>query len=162
MIDHARLIKECQDAGLPIGGSTFAPAGSVNDGVFTYHVRAEGTIRLDWEVAPTAGQITTANTVVQNYDASVGADLAYERSLAVGLVVNTERLYKVLRGVLLAAVEEVNLMRQRDAAWKTAVANATSLANLKVLIAALPDLPDRTAAQAKTAVVNKINSGDAD
>ena len=88
--------------------------------------------------------------------------LADLRAQAVSTAGDTGSNAKVLRGVLLAAVEEVNLMRQRDAAWKTAVANATSLANLKVLIAALPDLPDRTAAQAKTAVVNKINSGDAD
>lgn len=162
MIDHARLIKECQDAGLPIGGSTFAPAGSVNDGEFTYHVRAEGTIRLDWEVAPTAGQITTANTVVQNYDASAAADLAYERSLAAGLVVNTERLYRVLRGILLAAIDEINLLRQRDRDRAADVAAATSLADLKTRWAARAALTDRTAAQAKTAVVNKINSGDAD
>jgi hypothetical protein len=66
------------------------------------------------------------------------------------------------RAIVLVAIDEINLLREWITSFKAAVAAATSLANLQTRVAALPDLPDRTPAQAKAAVTNKIDSGNAD
>ncbi len=71
----------------------------------------------------------------------------------------TERSIRAAAGVL---VDEINALRQWDMSLKSAVAAAVSLANLQSLVAALPTLPDRTLAQAKTAIQNKITTGAAD
>lgn len=67
-----------------------------------------------------------------------------------------------LRAILLTIFDENNNTRQWIQSFKAAVAASTSLADLKTRVAALPDMPDRTIAQAKTAVQNKISSGGAD
>lgn len=69
---------------------------------------------------------------------------------------------KLERAVLLTIIDENNVTRQWITGFKAAVAAAASLADLKTRVAALPDMPDRTVQQAKTAVQNKINSGASD
>lgn len=69
-----------------------------------------------------------------------------------------------IRGVALKAIasvviDELNVIRQWVMSFKTEVAAATNLADLKTRVAALPNLNDRTAAQARTAVKNAITSG---
>lgn len=66
------------------------------------------------------------------------------------------------RALALVTVDEINLLRQWLTAFKAAVAASTSLANLQTRVAALANLPDRTAAQAKAAVGEKIDAGAAD
>lgn len=68
----------------------------------------------------------------------------------------------LMRAILLVLLDENNVTRGWIADFKTAVAASTSLADLKTRVAALPAMPDRTAAQFKTAVQNKINAGAAD
>jgi hypothetical protein len=63
-----------------------------------------------------------------------------------------------LRGLALATMDEVNLLRQWIVAFKSEVAAASSLADLKARVAALPDLPDRTAAQIKPAIRARIDA----
>lgn len=65
---------------------------------------------------------------------------------------------KILEACILVLLDEINSERQWIESFKTAVANATTLANLKTGVAALPAMPDRTKAQAKTAIINKYNS----
>jgi hypothetical protein len=67
-----------------------------------------------------------------------------------------------MRGVLLVAIDELNLHALKINSILDAVDASTSLADLKTRIAAIADYPQRTAAQAKNAVKAKINSGDAD
>jgi len=69
---------------------------------------------------------------------------------------------KVARAIVQEAVDEINLLREWIMSFKAAVAAATSLANLQTRVAALSDLPDRTLAQAKTAITNNITNGGAD
>ncbi len=69
---------------------------------------------------------------------------------------------KVLRGVALVLIDEVNALRQWLAAFKVEVAAATNLANFQTRVAGLPATPDRTLAQAKTAIQNAINAGSVD
>lgn len=69
---------------------------------------------------------------------------------------------KVIRAVFLVALDEVNLLRQRDVDRAVDVAASTSLADLKTRWAARNALADRTAAQFRNAVQAKINAGSAD
>ena len=66
------------------------------------------------------------------------------------------------RGTLLVAVDEINLLRQWLVAFKAEVAAATSLADLKTRVATLPNMPDRTVAQARNAIHAKIDAGEVD
>ena len=67
-----------------------------------------------------------------------------------------------LRASLLVVMEEMNALRQWLASFKTEVAAATNLSDLKTRVATLPATPDRTALQLKTAIRGKIDGGFAD
>lgn len=69
---------------------------------------------------------------------------------------------RVERAAALVVLDRVNELREWLTAFKAATAAATSLANLQTRVAALPNTPDYTAAQIKTAVQNKIASTDSD
>lgn len=86
-----------------------------------------------------------------------------ERSDAVANLLNsrTER-NKLIRAILMVILDENNNTRQWLADFKVEVAAATSLADLKTRVAALPNMPNRTATQFRNAVQNKINSGEVD
>ena len=56
--------------------------------------------------------------------------------------------------------DEFNHVRSWITDFKVEVAAATSLADLKSRVAALPNLPDRTLAQLKTAMTNRISKND--
>ncbi len=75
---------------------------------------------------------------------------------------NKSGVYKSLRSAASLLVDEENLIRQWLMSFKVEVAAATSLADLKTRVATLPAMPDRTMAQAKTAMKAKVNSGDVD
>ncbi len=76
------------------------------------------------------------------------------------LLINLLESYpRAYRAVAALTVDELNTIRQWIVAFKAATAAATSLANLQTRVAALPDLPNRTLAQAKTAFISKVNSG---
>lgn len=65
-------------------------------------------------------------------------------------------IYKAVAQVM---INEINSIRDWVTSFKAAVAAATSLANLQSRVAALSDLPDRTASQARTAIQSAITSG---
>lgn len=109
----------------------------------------------------------------QQYEAAIAAStppiltpteiLVAERSSATQeLNVGTFPATKLQRAVLLVALDEINLLRQRDRDRSIDVAAATSLADLKTRWAARPSLADRTITQFKNAVQTKINSGASD
>lgn len=56
--------------------------------------------------------------------------------------------------------DEFNAVRGWIADFKTEVAAASNLGDLKTRVAGLPDLPDRTLAQLKTAIQNRISKDD--
>lgn len=66
------------------------------------------------------------------------------------------------RAIVLVAIDEINILRDWITQFKSQVALASSLADLKTRVAALPNVPQRTATQAKTAVASKIDAGGAD
>ena len=67
-----------------------------------------------------------------------------------------------LRSIAKLIVDEINALRQWIVSFKVEVAAATSLADLKTRVASLPDMPDRTLAQAKTAYKTLIDGSNLD
>jgi hypothetical protein len=82
--------------------------------------------------------------------AAKAAGIAFQSELD-----NAERIVK---GLGLTILDEINLVRQWTADYKVVVAAATSLANLQTRVAAMPDLAQRTAAQLKAAVLAKAQA----
>lgn len=68
----------------------------------------------------------------------------------------------LVRALAETAIDEINIIRRWDMSLKTAVAAASTLAQLKTNIAALPSLPDRTSLELRNSILNKILSGAAD
>jgi len=68
----------------------------------------------------------------------------------------------ILRALADVIKDEINIMRQRDRDRSADVAAAVSLADLKTRWALRSSLDDRTLAQLKTAINNKIDSGSVD
>lgn len=66
------------------------------------------------------------------------------------------------RAIAELLVRENNLLRQWIMGFKAEVAAASNLNGLKTGVASLPNMPDRTLSQAKTAYINLINAGDVD
>ncbi len=66
------------------------------------------------------------------------------------------RAYRTVAAIM---VDEINILREWIVSFQAAVAAATSLANLQTRVAALPNLPDRTLAQARSAFIARVNSG---
>jgi hypothetical protein len=63
------------------------------------------------------------------------------------------------RSIAKLIIDEINDLRQWLVSFKAAVAAATTLADLKTRVAALPNMPDRTMSQAKSAYKALIDSG---
>lgn len=68
----------------------------------------------------------------------------------------------LIRAVAGVTMDELNAIRQWIEAFKAQVALATTLADLKTRVAALPAMPDRTLTQARTAIQAKITAGAVD
>ncbi len=66
------------------------------------------------------------------------------------------RAYRAIAAIM---VDEINTLREWIMSFQAAVAAASSLANLQTRVAALPNLPDRTLAQARSAFIARVNSG---
>lgn len=69
---------------------------------------------------------------------------------------------KVVRALALSVLSELNTLRGWLASFKTEVAAAASLADLKTRVAGLPATPDRTRQQLVNAILAKIDDGTAD
>lgn len=147
-----------------VGGSVLKPETEIQSHWYVV-TRADGVrTRLDTE--PVAPPIQASVDAVMNADISPTAianrNLVRDRAVAQEQVIRKIPDNVQLRSVLLVAVDEINNLRQWLTSFKAAVAAATTLADLKTRVAALPNTPDRTPAQAKAAILNKMGSGDAD
>ena len=94
--------------------------------------------------------------------AEAAALLAAQRSGAKAIVDALGSDSKVLRALLLLTLDEINDLRGWLVDFKVETAAASNLADFKARIATLPNMPDRTASAARTAIKNKIDAGDAD
>lgn len=75
------------------------------------------------------------------------------------VMADMEALAQAARALALITMDEINLLRQWVADFKGQVAAASSLADLKTRVAALPNTPDRTTTQLKQAIRNRIDAG---
>ncbi len=105
-----------------------------------------------------------AQSTINTFDGSQAAQDAWNalpvaQKQAVLLINLLDANARAYRAIAALAIDEINTLREWIVSFQAAVAAASSLANLQTRVAALPNLPDRTLAQAKTAFINKVNSG---
>lgn len=84
------------------------------------------------------------------------------RKLAVDQAGDPSPPNKLVRGVILALLDELNLHAAKINSMIDAVNAATSLADLKTRFSTISDYPTRTMAQAVTSIKNHITNGDVD
>ena len=97
--------------------------------------------------------VAAAVNVAEETAAQAAVELAQKESES-----QLDNAIRIEKGLALTLLDEINLIRGWFVAFKAAVAASTSLANLQTRIAALPDTPDRTVDQLKTAVFNKAKN----
>ena len=104
-----------------------------------------------------------AQPIINAFDGSQQAQDAWRigqsENQAVSFMTALGTEARAYRAVAAIMVDEINSLRDWITIFKAAVAAATSLADLKTRVAALPDLPDRTLQQAKNAFIAKIQGG---
>jgi len=124
----------------------------INSDVVPVSPDADGNEYFVWPGSPTwvgsafnmGSMSTAAKTAAQNQ---------LDERNALGI------LHRAVASVL---VDEINALRDWLTAFKVAMAAATSLANLQTRVAALANTPDRTLAQARTAIKAAITGGTVD
>lgn len=104
----------------------------------------------------TSGEKTSVDAAIAT------ANAAAVRLGAKNIIVGFDHTPLLERAFADVIKDEINIIRQWTVSYKAEVAAATSLANLQTRVAALPTLNDRTLAQLKTAINNRIDSGDVD
>ncbi len=107
---------------------------------------------------------SSAQATINAFDGSQSAQDAWnlipqDQKAAVRLITLLFAEPRAYRAIASLTLDEINTLREWIVSFQAAVAAATSLANLQTRVAALPNLPDRTLAQAKTAFIAKVNSG---
>lgn len=90
------------------------------------------------------------------------APVVVQRLLAKDILIAGLSSPIVLRAAVAVLIDELNVHALKINAILTAVDAATTLADLKTRIGLIADYPQRTLAQAKTSINNKIDSGEAD
>ena len=137
-------------------GTAWSTIGNLSSADAPLVQAEDGSTRV---TVPTPAELAT----MMASDTTPAAILTAQRAAAIAeLLTDPSPNAKNIRGVLLLAMNEINLLRQWIEAFKAATAAASSLANLQTRVAALSAMPDRTAAQLKTAVQAIINAGTAD
>lgn len=126
----------------------------------------QGNVTIQYAAGATAPQRAAADAALASFDWSDNAQTAWDnlkdRATAQELIDSVTSEAKALRAVVSLLVDELNTLRQWITDFKTATAGAGTLAQFKTAVAALPNLPQRTLAQAKTAIQNAIRGGGAD
>ncbi len=143
-----RLYSELQNSAISVDGisGTVSPYNPATVVIFPSNLQA------------------SAQATINAFDGSQAAQDAWnaipqDRKDAVMLINLTNAQARAYRAIAALAIDEINTLREWIVSFQAAVAASTSLANLQTRVAALPNLPDRTLAQAKTAFINKVNSG---
>jgi hypothetical protein len=131
--------------------------------------RVEGTINspiLIFQAVATQQQRTQAATIVSNFDFSKEAHLLWllekEKIVAAEVINQSDINAKVLRAVVVTLIDEINTLRGWLTSLKAQIAASSSLTDLRNRVNTLPAVPNRTLAQARTAITAKVLSGEAD
>lgn len=95
--------------------------------------------------------------------AQLASLLSSNRTSAKSYLDGTGDISMIEKAIVEGVVSQIaNPLRQWIVAFKAQVALASTLADLKLRIATLPDMPDITFSQVKTYLKNKIDSGQID
>ena len=105
-----------------------------------------------------AAQQQTITSTLAAFDWSDTANTTYVTSAGQGMIDGGDPMFQLVRAVALADIDGQNILRDWLTSFVAAVAAATSLADLKTRVAALPALPDITPTQAKAAIKAKFGS----
>ena len=145
-----RLDNAIKAAGVPIVGISVGSEG------------VSSTVRVQPASLQAAAQPT-----IDAFDWSDAAEAAWEnlrtRADAIAQGASGKNAdAKLKRAIAAVLLDEINTLRGWLTAFKAQVALATNLADLKTRVATLPNTPDRTLAQAQTALAAKINAGTVD
>jgi hypothetical protein len=89
--------------------------------------------------------------------AELAATIAAAKAAAKTLYDALDQVGRAIRAQGKLTVDELNVIRQWIVDFKAQTALASNLANFQTRVAALPNLPDRTYAQAKTAFQNLVD-----
>jgi len=143
MIHLSRLHVTLQAAGVPITG-----------------------LDLNGQVQP-SGLQAAAQPFIDAFDDSAAAQAAWENlqqreTAKAGFATGLDDRAKAWRAIVSLLLDENNALRSWIMGFKAAEAAATSFADHKTRVAALPNMPDRTLAQAKAAFLAKIDGGTVD
>lgn len=143
-----RLFSDLQNAALAIDGisgvvSPWNPATVV---IYPSNLQASAQ--------PIINAFDGSQAAQDLWDATVGES----QKQAVTFINKTDSNAKALRAIAAVLVDEINSVREWITSFKAQVALASSLADLKTRVAGLPDMPDRTLAQAKNAYITKVNN----
>lgn len=95
-------------------------------------------------------------TVVTNFRAYTVQEISDQRDSIAG---QFDGVDNIVRAAVLVIMDELNRHSTFHDNLKAAIAAATSLANLQTRIAAVNGIPQRTAADLKTAIRNKLGNG---
>jgi hypothetical protein len=135
-------------------------------GVSIGQIGNSSKVQITFDPAATPAQQAAGQNAVNTFDwtdvAHAAWELTKDRAEATADLNDLAAPNKLLRALLLVLLDELNNIREWLVSFQNQVALATTLADLKTRVATLPAMPDRTAAQARTAIGNKISSGAAD
>ena len=88
--------------------------------------------------------------------AEAASEQAAQAAALLALESELDHAERITKGLALTILDELNRLSARIRAFDAAVAASTSLANMQTRVAALSEVPDRTAAQLKAAVKAKV------
>lgn len=137
-------------------------------GVSVPQLGTSSGVRIDFRPEATQAQRDAANAALASFDWSDVAQSAWlvaqaqtsaknEMDTATAAPATASAEQRILRALAAVTLDEVNVLRQWIASFKSEVAGATSLADLKTRVAGLPSMPDRTAVQLRAAIENKLD-----
>lgn len=117
--------------------------------------------RIDFAPEATTEQRAAAQAIVDGWNEtqSNNTQASILKALAKEYHIGLKAENMALRATVTLVVDELNILRQWLSDFKTEVAAATNLANLQTRVASLPNMPDRTYQQAKTAIKTLIDNG---
>ncbi len=158
---NVKLLRDALIAAGVLTDVSINSSGLADEGpAYSYHTAPDSTpIRLTWSAAWNQSQWDAANAVIQAYN-EASAIIADVQARAKDLYDALDAQARVFRAQCKTLLDEINLLRDRLTAQDGAVAAATSLANLQsrwATAASNAPMPDRTTAQARTAIRNNID-----
>ena len=106
-------------------------------------------------------EMSAAEKAVVDAEIAAAEDAA-TRSGAKSFIAGFSAQPLLLRALADILKDEINIIRGWTVSFKAQVALATTLADLKVRVATLPTLSDRTLAQLRTAIQNRIDDRSVD